>query len=219
VRSGEHAFVWLAAFASRADYQSHLARLAKSRAWTDEVQPALLARLKSPPQTLRLQPTAHSRLGHGPYLGTLHDFDFFVGKWKVAHRRLKRRGVGSHEWEEFAGTCEVRQLLGGVVNVDDNDFPSKGSGMTMRTFDLGRRRWSIYWVNGREGVLSPPVVGGFEGDHGLFRGDDVDEGRPVKVLFRWTRQGPAAARWEQDFSFDGGKSWEHNWSMQFTRVQ
>lgn len=33
-------------------------------------------------------------------------------------------------------------------------------------------------------------------------GDDTDEGRPIKVVFRWTRLGPDAARWKQAFSLD-----------------
>ena len=48
-------------------------------------------------------------------------------------------------------------------------------------------------------------------------GEDVDEGRPVKVVYRWTKAGPNAARWEQAFSYDGGKSWETNWMNELTR--
>ena len=48
------------------------------------------------------------------------DFDFLVGSWKVRHRRLKERLMGSTEWEEFDGTCTMRPLLGGYGNVDDN---------------------------------------------------------------------------------------------------
>jgi hypothetical protein len=31
-------------------------------------------------------------------------FDFLIGDWRVAHRRLKERLVGSTTWEEFGGT-------------------------------------------------------------------------------------------------------------------
>ena len=50
----------------------------------------------------------------------LHDFDFFMGKWKVQHRRLKERLVGCDEWVEFDGTCMTQKLLNGQANVDDN---------------------------------------------------------------------------------------------------
>ena len=150
--------------------------------------------------------------------GDIHDFDFFIGSWTVAHRRLKERLAGCDEWESFPGTSRCEQRLGGLVNVDENIFPTKGfAGLTLRIFDPAQRRWSIYWVDSRFGVLTPPVVGGFAGDHGAFFGDDHHDGTPVTVQFRWTRLGRDAARWEQAFSRDG-EAWEWNWVMEFTRI-
>lgn len=162
--------------------------------------------------------------GHGlphiaPPTGDLHDFDFFIGDWTGANRRLRKRWVGSDDWDEFPNTLTCGSQLGGVVNLDYHvHFPTKGwSGMTVRTFDVENRRWSLYWINSRTGKLFPPVVGGFSGDRGEFFGDDIDEGRPVKVRFRWTRHRPGAARWEQAFSLDG-REWETNWICEHTRV-
>lgn len=154
-----------------------------------------------------------------PPTGDLHDFDFFVGDWTGANRRLKKRWVGSDDWDEFPNTLTCGSQLSGVVNLDYYvHFPTKGwSGMTLRTFDVEDKRWSLYWINSRNGKLFPPVVGGFSGDRGEFFGDDVDEGRPVKVRFRWTRHRPGAARWEQAFSLDG-RDWETNWICEHTRV-
>ena len=150
--------------------------------------------------------------------GDLHDFDFFAGTWNVANRRLKTRWVGGDVWDEFPGTCRCALHMGGVVNVDEIAFPTKGfSGMTVRLFDRAQRCWSIYWANSEGAVLFPPVHGGFAGDRGEFFGEDVDDGRPVKVRYLWTRRGPGSARWEQAFSLDG-QAWEWNWSMDFTRV-
>ncbi len=220
VRAGEHAFVWFAAFASRADYDRHRVALSASKAWHERVRAALQARLVSPEQTLRLEPTAHSRLGRGPWGGTVHDFDFLAGKWKIANRRLRRRGVGSHDWDELPATSVMTRYLGGIANADEIEFPTQGwSGMTVRAFDLEKRQWSIYWISSRTGTLFPPVVGGFEGERGQFCGDDYDDGRPVKVIFRWVKKGADAAHWEQAFSYDGGKTWETNWTMELTRVR
>jgi hypothetical protein len=83
--------------------------------------------------------------------------------------------------------------------------------MTIRHFDLVKTQWSIYWINNRDGKMQEPVVGGFDGDIGLFYGPDTDEGRPIKVVFQWTKLGPNAARWQQAFSYDDGKTWEVNW--------
>jgi hypothetical protein len=152
-----------------------------------------------------------------PHGGT-HDFDFLAGRWRVRNRRLTTRLRGTDDWAEFDATHHCERWLNGGANVDQIDFTSLGwSGMTVRTFDVAQRRWSIYWINSRDGVLTPPVHGGFDGDRGLFYGEDTDDGRPVQVRFVWTRLGPDAAHWEQAFSLDG-REWEVNWTMALARI-
>jgi hypothetical protein len=151
--------------------------------------------------------------------GDIHDFDFFVGTWKGENRRLKKRWVGSKDWDTFPNTLICGSRLGGIVNLDyEVNFPTQGwQGMTVRIFNPTKRQWSLYWINSRTGELFPPVVGGFTGDHGEFYGDDTDDGRPIKVVFKWDRLGPGKARWQQAFSLDG-KTWETNWICDHTRV-
>ena len=152
------------------------------------------------------------------FIGRPHDFDFLVGQWHIDNRRLRRRHVGSSDWDEFAATSQARTHLGGIVSVDEVHFPTQGfSGCTLRTLDLATRRWAIYWINSTKGVLFPPVQGGFAGERGEFYGVDDDDGRAVQVRFIWLRHGPDAAHWEQAFSLDG-QSWETNWVMTMRRV-
>ena len=35
--------------------------------------------------------------------------------------------------------------------------------------------------------------------------------------FVWTVETPDSCRWEQAYSGDGGKAWETNWIMEFSR--
>ena len=150
--------------------------------------------------------------------GDIHDFNFLFGNWSVLNRRLKARGVGSDDWEEFSGVSRCEPKLGHAANIDEICFPTLGwSGLTMRLFDRLQKRWSIYWINSQGANLFPPVQGGFIGDHGEFYGEDEDDGRPVKVRFIWIR-GQDTAHWEQAFSFDG-KVWETNWTMDSRRLR
>jgi hypothetical protein len=150
--------------------------------------------------------------------GDAHDFDFLAGHWQVHNRRLVTRLRNANDWIEFEGSSRCEPYLQGAANVDQIDFPTQGfSGLTLRSFDVEQRRWSIFWINSRVGRLEPPVQGGFDGDGGVFLGRDRDDGRDVWVRFDWTRQGRGAARWEQAFSIDG-LEWELNWTMQFARV-
>jgi hypothetical protein len=151
-----------------------------------------------------------------------NDFDFLVGRWTVKHHRLAKRLAGCTEWAEFDGTATLQPILGGLGNIDDNvlELP-EGTyrAVSLRTWDPASDRWAIWWLDARHPHrLDPPVVGRFAGGVGVFEGDDVFEGRPIRVRFRWRDTATAAPRWEQAFSEDGGRSWETNWTMVFTRA-
>ena len=138
------------------------------------------------------------------------DFDFWMGRWKVHNRKLKKRLEDCTEWEEFEATSVARPLLSGLGNEDD--FRSEGRpgfvGMTMRIFNPNTQHWAIYWADNQRGALEPPVFGSFVGDTGTFDGEDVLGDRPIRVRFIWTRLGNDRARWEQAFSADAGQTWE-----------
>ncbi len=153
---------------------------------------------------------------------SVHDFDFLHGHWQITHRRLKERLCGSHEWETFGGQCHVWPVLGGAGNVDDNllHLPA-GSyrAATLRTHDANTGRWSIWWLDGRRpGRLDVPVVGRFDAGVGTFHADDLLDGRPIRVRFRWSGMQTPTPLWEQAFSADGGGTWEINWTMHFERT-
>jgi hypothetical protein len=150
----------------------------------------------------------------------IKDFDFLIGEWSVLHRRLKRRLVGDAEWIEFSGPAVVRKILDGFGNFDEFQIPlpsGKYVGSTLRLFNPTTQLWSIYWMDSRNPVLDPPMVGSFSDDRGLFYGDDFFEGRPVRVRFIWSPLTANKCRWEQAFSVDEGQSWETNWIMTFSR--
>jgi hypothetical protein len=150
------------------------------------------------------------------------DFDFFMGEWTVAHRRLKVRLAGCTEWEHFSGRTVAQKILGGFGNVDDNILNLPGGvyrAATLRSFDPRTNQWSIWWLDSRApGTLDVPVVGRFEAGVGTFIANDTFEGEPIVVRFIWTVGPTASPRWEQAFSPDGGKTWEINWIMEFSRI-
>jgi hypothetical protein len=150
----------------------------------------------------------------------MRDFDFLIGSWTVEHRRLTQRLVGATDWDTFRGTAVCRAVLDGVGNVDEITLPALGAvGMTVRLFNRATGSWSLHWSSSLTGTFEPPVVGGFEDGVGRFYGDDVHDGRPIRVRYVWDGITPTAARWQQAFSVDHGQTWETNWVMAFTRVE
>jgi hypothetical protein len=149
------------------------------------------------------------------------DFDFLIGRWTVAHRRLRRRLENDTTWDRFGGQCEMRPLLGGLGNVDDNiiELPdSSYRGAALRLFDPANGVWSIWWADSRAPGLQPPVHGRFANGVGTFLGDDTLRGRPIRVRYIWSDITNVSATWTQAFSPDSEATWETNWVMQFTRA-
>lgn len=64
VREGEHVFVVFSTFPNGEAYVQHLAALGRSARWNGGTAKALLDRLKRPPETVKLSPTARSLVGH-----------------------------------------------------------------------------------------------------------------------------------------------------------
>jgi hypothetical protein len=157
-----------------------------------------------------------------PNLAGLHDFDFLVGQWHGHHRKLKEKLANSHDWEEFDGTLSMRKLMDGYANVDDNVFNTpEGTyrGVGLRSYDTKTGQWAIWWLDGRDpfGQLDPPVKGHFENGVGTFYSTDTLRGKPIRVRFVWSKITATTAHWEQAYSADDGKTWEVNWTMDFTR--
>lgn len=157
-----------------------------------------------------------------PATGSVHDFDFLHGAWRVRHRRLKERLAGNDEWEEFDGTSVCQPLMAGAGNIEDNMLELPGGpyrAVALRAFDPANDTWSIWWLDGRAPTqLGVPVVGGFRDGVGTFLSDDTFRGRPIRTRYLWSDITATTAIWRQAFSPDGGATWETNWAMHFTRT-
>jgi hypothetical protein len=150
------------------------------------------------------------------------DFDAFLGRWQVRHRRLKRRLVASSEWEEFDGTTHWQSILGGAANFNDSIvYRSTGTyrSMGLRAFDASTQTWSDWYLDGRKpSQVTIDGTGRFVDGVGIFLADDTFEGKPVKVRGRFTPLTPDTMQWEQAYSPDGEKTWETNYVMHCRRI-
>lgn len=149
-----------------------------------------------------------------------HDFDFYVGKWKIQNRKLNRRLDNCTEWTEFEALQEMQLILNGRGNRDNflTSFDDKPfEGMSLRLFDPETRLWSMYWADSNTSVLQPPTVGSFDGNIGRFYCNDTFNGQKIIVLFQWDRTDVDNPVWSQAFSADQGETWEWNWYMYSSR--
>jgi hypothetical protein len=150
------------------------------------------------------------------------DFDFIIGRWNVHHCRLRERLKGSADWDEFDGTTEDRSVVGGLGNIGEASLVFNATPLvatSLRLFDPQTRQWSVYFTNSRQGILSPPMMGGFSQGRGEFYAQEPFDGKQIFSRLIWSDITPTSCRWEQAFSADGGRTWETNWIMELTRQQ
>jgi hypothetical protein len=149
------------------------------------------------------------------------DFEFLCHDWRVHHRKLATRLAGANDWYEFEGSSSTRSIMAGFGNVEDNwlqDPHGPYRAAALRGFDATHQVWRIWWLDLRfPTAIGVPTTGAFDGDRGEFFADESWQGTPVKLRFVWHKNGGSGPRWEQAFSVDGGRDWETNWTMDFTR--
>lgn len=150
-----------------------------------------------------------------------HDFDFLIGDWKAHVRRLPDRLVGSTRWVEYDGISNHHKLLDTSANLEEFDVRGPAGrikAQTLRVYNPDTRQWSIYGLDLDKGSVGlPPVTGSFDGKRGEFYDQEPWKGRMVLVRYLWLDISPHAARMEQAFSDDGGKTWETNWVCELSR--
>ena len=151
----------------------------------------------------------------GPRSGD-KDFDFEIGTWATKVRVLRNPLSGEPpKWAEYEGTSVVRPLLQGRANFVELSVAGpagKIEGGSLRLYNPQSRQWSLNFASLRNGMLTAPVYGSFDGrDRGLFYGQDMLDGRAILVRFIITQVSRTEARFEQSYSADGGVTWEPNW--------
>lgn len=151
----------------------------------------------------------------------IDDFDFLIGQWKVANRKLKERLSGSNEWIEFGGELVVRKTLNGYANVDDFKCDFNGveiNAVTLRVFNPKEKLWSIYWLDNLSYEMIPQVKGNFKEGSGEFYGQELFNGKTVNLKFTWTKTSNELVHWNQAYYDDSSDDWEINWIMDFTKI-
>ncbi|MEO5866907.1 MAG: hypothetical protein ABIS14_00675 [Sphingomonas sp.] len=151
-----------------------------------------------------------------------HDFDFDIGTWRTQTSRLGHPLTGSNEWIEMEGVTVVEPVWGGKGNLAtlESDGPTGHLQLiSLRLYNPEAHQWSLNFATSGVGVRSVPMVGSFDGGHGVFYDQEDFNGRMVLVRFTFTPISHGRAQSEQAFSADGGKTWETNFINRYTRLK
>jgi hypothetical protein len=150
------------------------------------------------------------------------DFDFNLGTWRTHVKRLLHPLTGSSTWAGYDGTSVVSKVWDGRANLLEleADGPAgRIEGLGLRLYNPESHQWSLNWASSVDGEFQqPPLIGQFVSGRGEFVDHEVFSGKSILTRNTFSDISPDFTRFEQVFSDDGGRSWETNWIMTFTRI-
>lgn len=151
-----------------------------------------------------------------------HDFDWQFGRWNVRMSRLDHPLSGSTSWTRLQARVVVSKIWGGRANLAEISADGGSEHLqflALRLFQPQSRQWSLNFAGAKNGQIGVPLYGTFKGGRGDFYDQEPYEGKTIWIRFSFYNIGTAAARDEQAFSDDAGKTWEVNWINLHSRAQ
>ena len=151
-----------------------------------------------------------------------HDFDFNFGTWHTHIRRQTKPLSGTSAFVELDGTVTVRKVWDGraqLEEIETNGPNGHWEGMTLFLYNPQAHQWSQTFADSSNGMLQPPTIGSFKDGKGELYAQDTVNGRTILIRGTWSDIKPDSHRYEEDYSDDGGKSWEPVFIADLSRVK
>jgi hypothetical protein len=147
------------------------------------------------------------------------DFDFAIGTWKTHIRRLLHPLTGSNDWTTLDGRVVTRKVWKGRAQLEEieADGPiGHFEGLNLFLYNPQAHQWGLNWSNSSDGILGIPTVGEFKNGRAEIFDQETYNGRTILVRGIWSDIKANTHRFEQDYSDDGGKTWEPNFIAEKT---
>lgn len=143
-------------------------------------------------------------------------FDFWIGEWDVNLRTLQPDAT----WrDDVAARAHIHPILGGKGILELWDAPAI-KGFSLRSFEPDRGEW-VLWLNwpGPDSSGLGSLSGAFRHGRGDFYARSPRADGSVSVSrYSFNDITPTSLRWDDAYSKDGGRTWTHNWIMEWTRT-
>lgn len=151
----------------------------------------------------------------------VHDFDFHLGSWHTEIKRLVTAPGGGAAWKAMAGTVVIAPLWHGSGEVEqiEADGPAGHfESLSLFLYDPRSHEWNISFANSSDGALTLPSTGSFHAGRGEFYDHEIIGGKAVFVRQVWSDITPTSHHFAQAFSYDGGRTWQTNFTASLTRT-
>jgi hypothetical protein len=140
-----------------------------------------------------------------------HDFDFNFGAWRTHIKRVVHPLAHSSETFEMTGTVTNHTIWGGRAQLEEIEVDGpKGhwEGMSLFLYNPASHQWSQSFINSASGTFAGGLIGSFANGRGELYSEDTDpDGHAILVRGEWSEITPTSHRYEESYSYDGGKTW------------
>jgi hypothetical protein len=150
-----------------------------------------------------------------------HDFDFDFGVWHTEITRRLHPLTGSTESMKLSGTVTIRKVWGGKASVEEIEADGpKGhwEGMSLFLYDPAAHQWSQSFIGSAAGTFGGGMIGSFHDGKGELFAQDTLDGRSILVRATWSDITPTSHTYEEDYSADGGKTWDLSFRALKTKI-
>jgi len=140
-----------------------------------------------------------------------HDFDFNLGVWKTHITRRLHPLSASSDSIELTGTVSVRKVWNGRAQLEEieADGPrGHWQALTLFLYNPQAHQWTQSFSNSADGTFAGSLIGSFRDGHGELYAQDTVDGRTILVRGTWSGIKATSHKYEEDYSGDGGKTWQ-----------
>jgi hypothetical protein len=142
-------------------------------------------------------------------------FDFWIGEWDV---NLRIQQPDKQWLDQIKSKAKIYAINDGraILELWNDQRPDGIKGFSLRYYDFEKQKW-VLWLNwpgkNRSGLSA------LEGEFRHGRGEFFAGKGDTLTRYSFSDISPYHLRWDDAFTRDGGKTWTHNWIMEFTRTR
>jgi len=132
-----------------------------------------------------------------------HQFDFWVGRWDVAHAKTPGKKIANSLIEKLYVGCAVRE----------NWMPLKpdASGGSLNAYDSVEHKWRQFWADSGGSIIA--FSGGWTGKTMVLEGPEHDPGQPSQTKrMTFTPRSDGSVEQRGETSTDG-KTWTEEYDL------
>jgi hypothetical protein len=148
--------------------------------------------------------SALAQQGTPPVPPETSQFDFWVGDWNAS-------------WgKDMHGTNHIAKRWDRVVVEEFNGKPGEDfEGHSVSVYDTNAKCWKQTWVDSQGGYMD--FTGGFADGKMTLSRSLTKDGKAIQQRMVYYHITPGAFEWNWERSDDGGKTWNVNWNIHYTR--